>query len=47
VFKPRPDSIETKIITIPVEKTSYPYGTLIGTFGLGILLGVGVALQNR
>lgn len=47
VFKPRPDSIQTKIITIPVKTEEYPYGTIIGAFGLGILVGVGAVLQNK
>lgn len=47
VFKPRPDSIITQTILqqVPTDE-SYPYGTMIGTFGLGILIGVAAALSR-
>lgn len=47
VFKPRPDSIITKTILYPVlTDEPYPYGAIIGTFGLGILIGVAAALSK-
>ena len=39
VYRPRPDSIQVKTITVPVEEKQN-YGYLVGTFGLGLVLGV-------
>jgi hypothetical protein len=39
VYKPRPDSIQIKTITLPVEERQN-YGYLVGTFGLGLVLGI-------
>jgi len=39
VYRPRPDSIQVKTITVPVEEKQN-YGFLVGTFGLGLVLGV-------
>ena len=39
VYRPRPDSIQVKTITLPVEEKQN-YGYLVGTFGLGLVLGV-------
>ena len=39
VYRPRPDSIQVQTITIPVE-AEQNYGFLVGTFGLGLVLGV-------
>lgn len=39
VYRPRPDSIQVQTITIPVE-AKQNYGFLVGTFGLGLVLGV-------
>lgn len=47
VFKPRPDSVITQVVTVPVYKEDYPYGAIIGTFGLGILVGVVSVLNNK
>ena len=47
VYRPRPDSIILKTITIPVKENRFPFEETIGAFGIGILLGVGVMLQNK
>jgi len=39
VYRPRPDSIQVKTITVPVEEKQN-YGYLCGAFGLGLVLGV-------
>jgi hypothetical protein len=39
VYRPRPDSIQVQTITVPVE-AKQNYGFLVGTFGLGLVLGV-------
>ena len=39
VYRPRPDSIQVQTITIPVE-AKQNYGFLVGSFGLGLVLGV-------
>ena len=39
VYRPRPDSIQVKTITVPIEEKQN-YGYLVGTFGLGLVLGV-------
>jgi hypothetical protein len=39
VYRPRPDSIQVQTITIPIE-AKQNYGFLVGSFGLGLVLGV-------
>ena len=48
LFKPRPDSIKIKeILKIEYVKESFPYGTVFGAIGLGVLLGVAATSQNK
>lgn len=40
-FKPRPDSILTREIMIPIVKEEpYPYGMIFGALGIGTILGI-------
>ncbi len=48
VFKPRPDSVLIKTIEIPITEPNKlsDFGALLGTFGLGLLIGVGAVLSR-
>jgi hypothetical protein len=47
VYKPRPDSVITNTVFMPIKSDEpYPYGAIIGTFGIGILVGVIGALSK-
>lgn len=48
VFRPRPDSILVKEVTIPIMKEEpYPYGAIFGAFGIGTILGIVLMMNVR
>jgi hypothetical protein len=47
VFKPRPDSIITREIIIPLEsKEPYPYGVILGALGIGFIIGAIIGVSQ-
>lgn len=47
VFRPRPDSIVLREVQVPVRSEEpTPYGTYLGMFGLGLLIGVVAGLSK-
>lgn len=48
VYRPRPDSIITKIVNVPIhQETSGDLGYVFGAFGVGVLVGIGIILSGR
>lgn len=48
LFRPRPDSILVKEVTIPIMKEEpYPYGAILGAFGIGTILGIVLMMNTR
>lgn len=48
VYRPRPDSIVTRTVHIPVmQETKSNLEYIFGAFGVGILVGIGAMLSNR